>query len=91
MEEPQDIDQAVYEVVNFVKTRRRPVLKETGNEKDRRPTRMVRDPDTLDSEAEVKIKVTVKLTECTHGKTNINKLSNHISAVLCLYQAVSNF
>ncbi len=52
VKDPLDIDQAVYEVVNFVETRRKPVIKETGHDKNRRPTRMVRYPGTSDSEDE---------------------------------------
>ena len=42
VKEPLDIDDAVYEVVNFIETKRRPNT-ESGDNRSRRPTRMVRD------------------------------------------------
>ena len=52
VKDPENIDQAVYEVVNFMETRKRSVIKDNSDMRHRRPTRMVRYPDNSDSESE---------------------------------------
>ena len=51
IKEPSNIDQAVYEAVNFQETRRKPSKTDSQERRSRRPTRMVR-PQEVDEETE---------------------------------------
>ena len=78
VKEPADIDQAVYEVVNFIETRKRSVSGDGTEKKSRKSTRAIREVESeTDTEEEGKIKERVaRLPGRPKGQSKIAEKSS---------------